>query len=915
MFGLVVLQSQHVHESAVFLVEWTPQLPYTKSSCTDADQLSTNWSWNGTIITSTWMMLELLQQSLQFLSGNSAPAFCLRNSSIGLSACRFPKTQCTVVSSFPIAHSSFTGSPSLGSLVYKTDEIQFLVGIQKFVRKNDQKADRLGRVHSLERTSGSRVLYGKNCKQSRGKTCSAWQRNINEIVAPADKSIQSLSQEKVFKYSFWTELGGQVKVLVRRKDLTYELKVEVSLLPAGTGDHELFLNWGMFRSDSSSWVVPERQSLPPGAICVKLESGQDSVQMPFERKNSYLFALSLSFKLETAPFYLSFVLQSQPNASSKGSWIRNHLRKNFCVPVGIGRGFPEPLGATLCDDDGMNFAIFSRNAETVVLCLYGEKGSTPSLEIELDPYVNRTGDIWHVSIENVDRYSCYGYQCKGTTLWDDGSRFRKPHVLLDPYAKIIRSLNTGQGVNAVLLEPIFPFIEEHGPYFPYHFFSPMNSYGPRGDGVSSSNSMKAMVKALHENQIEVLLEVIFTQTAEGRDSASQAISFSGIDNSSYYIVERNPESGAVRRLNCNTPVVQRMILDSLRHWVNDYHIDGFFLVDAASLVEGPSARVLTRSSLIEAIAFDPVLSKTKLIADGFSPSEALHKDISFPHWKRWAEVNPKFCYDIRKFLRGEGLLSNVATRLCGSGDLFSDGRGPGFSFNFIARNFGLSLVDLVCFSWNCGEEGASSKSNVLEVRVRQIRNFLFILYVSLGVPIVNMGDEYGQSTGGSSLYISRKSFDWRGLHTDFGIQTCHFLAFLSALRKEKYELFQRKNFIEADYLDWHGPHLTEALWSDTSSKFLSVTLKREKGERGSKLTAGDMYLAFNACESSIAVALPQLPAELTWFCLVDTALPYPAFFSMKGTPFDQPAVRPSYEMKSHSCALFEAQLQPHSPWP
>ncbi|CAN6449875.1 unnamed protein product [Victoria cruziana] len=895
-----------------------------------------------------------------------------------------------MVSSFPIAHSSFTGSPSLGSLVYKTDEIQFLVGIQKFVRKNDQKADRLGRVHSLERTSGSRVLYGKNCKQSRGKTCSAWQRNINEIVAPADKSIQSLSQEKVFKYSFWTELGGQVKVLVRRKDLTYELKVEVSLLPAGTGDHELFLNWGMFRSDSSSWVVPERQSLPPGAICVKLESGQDSVQMPFERKNSYLFALSLSFKLETAPFYLSFVLQSQPNASSKGSWIRNHLRKNFCVPVGIGRGFPEPLGATLCDDDGMNFAIFSRNAETVVLCLYGEKGSTPSLEIELDPYVNRTGDIWHVSIENVDRYSCYGYQCKGTTLWDDGSRFRKPHVLLDPYAKIIRSLNTGQGesislvgglasslgnvpfdwdgdshpctpmeemvvyrlnvqrftedisselpsavagtfigivekldhfkklgVNAVLLEPIFPFIEEHGPYFPYHFFSPMNSYGPRGDGVSSSNSMKAMVKALHENQIEVLLEVIFTQTAEGRDSASQAISFSGIDNSSYYIVERNPESGAVRRLNCNTPVVQRMILDSLRHWVNDYHIDGFFLVDAASLVEGPSARVLTRSSLIEAIAFDPVLSKTKLIADGFSPSEALHKDISFPHWKRWAEVNPKFCYDIRKFLRGEGLLSNVATRLCGSGDLFSDGRGPGFSFNFIARNFGLSLVDLVCFSasetseefsWNCGEEGASSKSNVLEVRVRQIRNFLFILYVSLGVPIVNMGDEYGQSTGGSSLYISRKSFDWRGLHTDFGIQTCHFLAFLSALRKEKYELFQRKNFIEADYLDWHGPHLTEALWSDTSSKFLSVTLKREKGERGSKLTAGDMYLAFNACESSIAVALPQLPAELTWFCLVDTALPYPAFFSMKGTPFDQPAVRPSYEMKSHSCALFEAQL-------
>ncbi|KAF3772596.1 Isoamylase 2 [Nymphaea thermarum] len=475
--------------------------------------------------------------------------------------------------------------------------------------------------------------------------------------------------------------------------------------------------------------------------------------MPFERKNSYLFALNLSFDLKKAPFYLSFLLHGQRNASIKESWIRNHLRQNFCVPVGIGRGFPEPLGATFCDDGATNFALFSRNAENVVLCLYEKKTSEPSLEIELDPYVNRTSDIWHASIENADRYSCYGYRCKGTTLCDSDSRFHVPRVLLDPYAKIISNLNSGKGesvslvsclgsfqrdvpfdwdgdshpctpmeemvvyrlnvqrftedisselpsavagtffgvvekldhfkklgVNAVLLEPIFPFIEEYGPYFPYHFFSPMNSYGPLGDGTSSSNSMKAMVKALHENKIEVLLEVIFTQTGEGRDSTSQATSFSGIDNSSYYIVERNPKSEAVRRLNCNTPVVQRMLLilfdilvlktvfvsqimDSLRHWVNDYHIDGFVFVDAASLIEGPSVGLLTRSPLIEAISFDPVLSKTKLIADGFSPVEALHK----------------------------------------------------------------------------------------------IHNFLFILYVSLGVPIVNMGDEYGQSTGGSPLYISRYS--------------------------------------------------------------------------------------------------------------------------------------------------------------
>ncbi|KAF3772597.1 hypothetical protein EJ110_NYTH57480 [Nymphaea thermarum] len=177
-----------------------------------------------------------------------------------------------MVSSFPIAYPSFTSSLSLGSLVYKSADVEFLVGIQKsWVIKNEGRADRLGGVYNLEKTSGSRVFYGKNCKQSRGETCSVWQRDISEIIAPTDKSSQSLSHEKVSKYSFWTELGGQVKVLVRRKDLTYELRVEVSSLPAETGDHDLFLNWGMFRSDSSSWVVPEHQSLPPGAICVQLE--------------------------------------------------------------------------------------------------------------------------------------------------------------------------------------------------------------------------------------------------------------------------------------------------------------------------------------------------------------------------------------------------------------------------------------------------------------------------------------------------------------------------------------------------------------------------------------------------------------------------------------------------------------------
>ena len=127
---------------------------------------------------------------------------------------------------------------------------------------------------------------------------------------------------------------------------------------------------------------------------------------------------------------------------------------------------------------------------------------------------------------------------------------------------------------------------------------------------------------------------------------------------------------------------------------------------------------LSRPPLVEAIAFDPLLSKVKIIADSWDPREMKVKEVLFPHWKKWAEINNKFCYDIRNFLRGEGLLSDLATRICGSGNVFLDGRGPAFSFNFIARNFGLSLVDLVNFSssklakefsWNCGEEGATNK--------------------------------------------------------------------------------------------------------------------------------------------------------------------------------------------------------------
>ncbi|XP_020524297.1 isoamylase 2, chloroplastic isoform X3 [Amborella trichopoda] len=811
----------------------------------------------------------------------------------------------------------------------------------------------------------------------------------NSIEIALDKRIQTNVIEDRTTFMFRTEIGGQVKVVVSQKSMNYVISVELISL-TDVCYQNLELHWGIFRSDSSCWVLLDSENSPSGTDLVKSE--------------------------------------------------RTHRKTNFVVPVGIGRGNPLPLGVSLNDDGSTNFSLFSRNAENVVLCLYDENTAKPALEIELDPYINRSGDMWHVSLSSVRQYLSYGFRCKGAILWDKGNRYHMRRILLDPYAKILGNFNYNEGgsvplvkclgrlytetafdwdgdtspwkfklqpgiilcvpwlknylrqilsfwssklsqkfnhmphekkfravsflsipmeklmvyrlnvgrftedmssllpkdiagtflgviqklhhlknlgVNALLLEPIFPFDELKGPYYPYNFFAPMNKYGPLRDGISACTSMKEMVKALHANGLEVLLEMVFTHTAEGGDSLCQTISFRGIDNSSYYIVDRNVESEGGNVLNCNHPMVQTMILDCLRHWVHEYHVDGFCFINSSSLAKGSDGELLTLSPLIEAIAFDPILSHAKIIADCWSPLDMQCKEIHFPHWKKWAEMNARFCYDVRNFLRGEGLLSNLATRLCGSGDIFSDGRGPSFSFNYIARNFGLPLVDLVSFSgselsaelsWNCGEEGPTSTPVVLESRLKQIRNFLFILYISLGVPVLNMGDEYGQSTGGSTLYSNRKSFDWGSLRTDFGVQTTQYVTFLSSLRTKRSDLLQRKHFMKIEHLDWHGEDQSQPQWEAPSSKFLAVTVNTGDDETETRSNGGDLYFAINAHGSSECAVLPQVSNNMAWFCLVDTSLPYPGFFSMEGIPIDQPATSIAiYSMKPHSCTLFEAR--------
>ncbi|GAB4841174.1 hypothetical protein Ancab_021918 [Ancistrocladus abbreviatus] len=809
----------------------------------------------------------------------------------------------------------------------------------------------------------SKILFGDRAQQA--AECSSGKLSFK---ARAMSSIPvDQAEKKSSRYMFRTENGDQVKVAVGKKNIKYLVNIEVSSSEVGIAEDKLVLCWGIYKSDSSSFIPLDFQNSFP-------KSRNAVSEAPFTLNSFGTYGLEMEFESYLAPFYLSFLLKYPFTGDSNVSDIKSNRGTNFCVPVGLGSGSPSPLGLSFSFDGSVNFALFSRHARSVVLCLYDDKKSEkPALEIELDAYVNRTGDIWHASLDSQGPFMRYGYRCNGPGVHGrENNIFRE--VLLDPYAKIIGKsipglLGLGElqaspafswsgevspslpmenlvvyrlnvshftkdissklpadiagtflgvaeklqhfkdlGVNAILLEPVFTFDEEKGPYFPFHFFSPINSYGPLKSSISAIKSMKEMVKRMHVNGIEVFLEVVFTHTAEG--GALQEI-----DYSSYCCANGIGHQGSGNALNCNYPIVQQFILNSLRYWVTEFHIDGFCFMNASYLLRGFHGEHLSRPPLVEAIAFDPLLSKTKIIADNWDPRDLGSKSINFPHWKRWAEVNSNFCNDVRNFLRGEGLLSNLATRLCGSGDRFFDGRGPSFSFNFIARNFGLPLVDLVSFSknelaselsWNCGEEGPTSKKVVLERRLKQIRNYLFILFISLGVPVLNMGDECGLSSGGSPAYGDRKPLNWNAVTTSFGIQTTQFASFLSSLRKRHSDLFERRNFWRQEMINWHGNDLSPPRWDDPSAKFLSMTLKAETTEIPQR---GELYIAFNASGHSENILLPTPPEEMSWMRLVDTALPYPGFFMADGEPIvEQMPGLVTYEMKSYSCVLFEAQM-------
>jgi isoamylase len=431
-----------------------------------------------------------------------------------------------------------------------------------------------------------------------------------------------------------------------------------------------------------------------------------------------------------------------------------------------------------------------------------------------------------------------------------------------------------------------------------------------------------MVRALHNAGIEVILDVVYNHTNEGDDHFPYLTSFRGIDNLVYYMVDVNnykqlsDYSGCGNTLNCNHPVVVQLILDSLRHWVTEYHVDGFRFDLASILCRGIDGAPLARPPVVRAITQDPILERCKLIAEPWDCG-GLYLVGKFPNWDRWAEWNGKYRDDVHRFIKGDtGMKGAFATRLSGSADLYQvNQRKPFHGINFVIAHDGFTLYDLVAynskhneangeggqdgsndnFSWNCGVEGETNEAAVNAIRERQVRNFQLALMLSQGTPMILMGDEYGHTRNGNNnsygFDTDINHFQWSQLEEKRQSQF-RFFAMTIKLRRE-HPLLGRQSFLTNADITWH-----EHNWDNPESRFLAFTL-----HEGSHSGCGDLFAAFNAHTYFVKAALPTPPPGRQWFRVVDTNLPSPDDFCDGGVP----GVEKHYNVAPFSSILLHAK--------
>ncbi len=478
------------------------------------------------------------------------------------------------------------------------------------------------------------------------------------------------------------------------------------------------------------------------------------------------------------------------------------------------------------------------------------------------------------------------------------------------------------GITAVELLPVTDFDETYNErinpitgerlknfwgYDPISYFSPKAAYAVNGKDGQQVNEFRTLVKHLHKAGIEVILDMVFNHTGEaGRKGP--IYHFKGLDNAVYYLLD--PKTGAYldysgcgNTVNCNHPVVRELILQSLRYWVTEMHVDGFRFDLASILGRGRDGKVLSDPPLIERIAEDPILANTKLIAEAWDAA-GLYQVGDFPHWKRWMEWNGKFRDDVRLFLRGaKNMVANLGTRLAGSSDLYQDdGREPYHSVNFVTAHDGFTLHDLVTYnkkhndmngennrdgsdynlSWNCGVEGETDDKNIVRLRDKQQRNFAALLLLSQGVPMILAGDEFGRTqSGNNNAYCQDNDISWIDWSlTEKNKDLLRFFKLLIKFRKTHNKLrrksFDVKQINGQDEMSWHGRQLNQPDWS-AQSKTLAIYYapQPEDGDQ-------NIFILINGSDEAAEFELPVLKRSVKWLRVMDTHLEAPLDFMDEG---------------------------------
>ena len=669
-------------------------------------------------------------------------------------------------------------------------------------------------------------------------------------------------------------------------------------------------------------------------------------------------------------------------------------------------GDPYPLGS-YWDGKGVNFALYSHNAEGVELCLFNK--ATGEKETDRIKFTERTHDIWHAYLSDIKPGQLYGYRVYGPYDPANGHRFNSAKVLLDPYSKaicgnlgwddVLFGYEIGKddlvmdardnaamapksavidehfdwegdkppkiayhntiiyeahvkgltktfpgipdeirgtyaalahpavidylkklGITAIELMPVHQSIPERHlveegltNYWGYNtigFFAPGVRFYSGKEVGGQVNEFKTMIKELHKAGIEVILDVVYNHTAEG-NQMGPTFAYKGIDNSEYYRLADDKRfyfdyTGTGNTLNARLPNVLMMIMDSLRYWVLDMHVDGFRF-DLAAALARELQDVNRLSAFFSIIYQDPVISQVKLIAEPWDVGEGGYQVGQFP--PGWAEWNGKYRDCMRDYWRGaDSVLAEFAERFTGSSDLYkNDNRNPTASINFITAHDGFTLQDLVSYndrhneankedgkdgaqdnrSWNCGVEGPTEDKDIIALRNRQKRNFLVTLMLSQGVPMLLAGDESGNTQfGNNNAYCQDNEISWIDWN-DQDNELAEFVAQLIQFRK-CHPVFARKQWFKgrpvrtrglAD-IGWFlpdGTEMAEEDWKTGYAKSLGVFLfgggLNTVDQEGRPIVDDSFYILFNGHEGPLDFKLPVSKYGKTWKKVWDTADP------------------------------------------